>query len=148
MAALDEFGYDQIALALFAITLLSATLLLILEPTAILRDSIHFIGRKMAKATAADGQMKDLKISETKKSKKDGAPKTAAKKPQQPKKKVRTRRLSSLGGDCALTIRQIEGAALIGIDVAKEDDLGAWYQQVITKGQMISYYDVRPHSIS
>jgi prolyl-tRNA synthetase len=37
---------------------------------------------------------------------------------------------------------QIEGAALIGIDVAKEDDLGEWYQQVITKGQMISYYDV------
>jgi hypothetical protein len=31
---------------------------------------------------------------------------------------------------------------LIGIDVAKEDDLGEWYQQVITKGQMISYYDV------
>ncbi|KAJ4989092.1 prolyl-tRNA synthetase [Stagonosporopsis vannaccii] len=77
----------------------------------------------MAEATAADGQMKDLKISETKKSKKDGAPKTAAKKPQQQKKKI-------------------EGAALIGIDVAKEDDLGEWYQQVITKGQMISYYDV------
>jgi prolyl-tRNA synthetase len=42
-----------------------------------------------------------------------------------------------------LTGAQIEGAALIGIDVAKEDDLGEWYQQVITKGQMISYYDVR-----
>lgn len=40
------------------------------------------------------------------------------------------------------TYRQIEGAALIGIDVAKEDDLAEWYQQVITKGQMISYYDV------
>lgn len=37
---------------------------------------------------------------------------------------------------------QIEGAALIGIDVAKEDDLAEWYQQVITKGQMISFYDV------
>jgi hypothetical protein len=43
----------------------------------------------MAEATAADGQMKNLKISEVKKSKKDGAPKTAAKKPQQQKKKVR-----------------------------------------------------------
>lgn len=42
----------------------------------------------MAEATAADGQMKDLKISEVKKNKKDGAPKTAAKKPQQQKKKV------------------------------------------------------------
>jgi len=39
-------------------------------------------------ADAADGKLKDLKISETKKSKKDGAPKTAAKKPQQQKKKV------------------------------------------------------------
>jgi prolyl-tRNA synthetase len=44
--------------------------------------------------------------------------------------------------DAMLTAQQIEGAALIGIDVAKEDDLGEWYQQVITKGQMISYYDV------
>ena len=44
----------------------------------------------MAEATAADGKMKDLKISETKKSKKDGAPQKAAKKPQQQKKKVRT----------------------------------------------------------
>ena len=43
----------------------------------------------MAEATAADGKMKDLKISETKKSKKDGAPQKAAKKPQQQKKKVR-----------------------------------------------------------
>jgi prolyl-tRNA synthetase len=40
------------------------------------------------------------------------------------------------------TRAQIEGAALIGIDVAKDADLGEWYQQVITKGQMISYYDV------
>ncbi|KAF2473784.1 prolyl-tRNA synthetase [Lindgomyces ingoldianus] len=69
----------------------------------------------------ADGKMKDLSISETKK--KDRTPKTTAKKPQQQKKKI-------------------EGAALIGIDVAKDDDLGEWYQQVITKGQMISYYDV------
>jgi prolyl-tRNA synthetase len=42
----------------------------------------------MAEATAADGQMKDLSISETKKSKKDGNPQKAAKKPQQQKKKV------------------------------------------------------------
>jgi mannitol-specific phosphotransferase system IIBC component len=43
----------------------------------------------MAEATAAHGQMKDLKVSEVKKSKKDGAPQKAAKKSQQPKKKVR-----------------------------------------------------------
>lgn len=42
----------------------------------------------MAEASAADGKMKDLAISETKKNKKDGNPKTAAKKPQQQKKKV------------------------------------------------------------
>lgn len=72
----------------------------------------------------ADSKLKDLKISETKKKQKDGAPKKAPKQQQQPQKK------------------KIEGAALIGIDVAKEDDLGEWYQQVITKGQMISYYDV------
>jgi prolyl-tRNA synthetase len=39
--------------------------------------------------------MKDLKISETKKSKKDGAPKKAEKKPQQQKKKVRLGRSES-----------------------------------------------------
>ena len=45
----------------------------------------------MAEAAAADGKMKDLTISETKKSKKDGAPKMAPKekKPQQQKKMVR-----------------------------------------------------------
>ena len=32
--------------------------------------------------------------------------------------------------------------ALIGIDVAKEDDFSAWYQQVLTKGEMLDYYDV------
>lgn len=38
--------------------------------------------------------------------------------------------------------KKIEGAALIGIDVAKEDDFSAWYQQVLTKGDMLDYYDV------
>ena len=37
---------------------------------------------------------------------------------------------------------KIEGAALIGIDVAKEDDFAGWYQQVLTKGQMLEYYDI------
>jgi len=37
---------------------------------------------------------------------------------------------------------KIEGAALIGIDVAKEDDFSAWYSQVLTKGEMMDYYDV------
>ncbi|KAL9116273.1 MAG: hypothetical protein Q9187_007204, partial [Circinaria calcarea] len=38
--------------------------------------------------------------------------------------------------------KKIEGAALIGIDVAKEDDFSGWYQQVLTKGEMLDYYDV------
>jgi prolyl-tRNA synthetase len=50
-------------------------------------DANSNLSFNMAEATAADGQMKDLSISQVKKSKKDGAPK-AAKKPQQQKKKV------------------------------------------------------------
>ena len=38
--------------------------------------------------------------------------------------------------------KKIENAALIGIDVAKEDDFAAWYQQVLLKGDMLDYYDV------
>lgn len=38
--------------------------------------------------------------------------------------------------------KKIEGAALIGIDVAKEVDFSGWYQQVLTKGDMLDYYDV------
>jgi prolyl-tRNA synthetase len=38
--------------------------------------------------------------------------------------------------------KKIEGAALIGIDVPKEEDFSGWYQQVLTKGDMLDYYDV------
>ena len=38
--------------------------------------------------------------------------------------------------------KKIDGAALIGIDVSKEDDFSGWYQQVLTKGDMLDYYDV------
>lgn len=37
---------------------------------------------------------------------------------------------------------KIEGAALIGITVDKELDFPGWYQQVLTKGEMLEYYDV------
>ncbi|KAK6539785.1 ribose-phosphate pyrophosphokinase 1 [Orbilia ellipsospora] len=37
---------------------------------------------------------------------------------------------------------KIEGAALIGITVDKEIDFPGWYQQVLTKGDMLDYYDV------
>lgn len=35
-----------------------------------------------------------------------------------------------------------DGPALIGIDVSKEEDFPGWYQQVLTKGEMLDYYDV------
>lgn len=38
--------------------------------------------------------------------------------------------------------KKIPGTAQIGIEVAKEDDFAAWYQQVLTKGDMLDYYDV------
>ncbi|EED18163.1 prolyl-tRNA synthetase [Talaromyces stipitatus ATCC 10500] len=38
--------------------------------------------------------------------------------------------------------KKIDGAALIGIDVSKEEDFPHWYQQVLTKGDMLDYYDV------
>ncbi|KAF3907662.1 hypothetical protein AA313_de0206368 [Arthrobotrys entomopaga] len=37
---------------------------------------------------------------------------------------------------------KIEGAALIGITVDKDIDFPGWYQQVLTKGDMLDYYDV------
>ena len=38
--------------------------------------------------------------------------------------------------------KKTEGAALIGIDVSKEVDFSEWYQQVLTKGDMLDYYDI------
>ena len=37
---------------------------------------------------------------------------------------------------------KIAGAALIGIDVSKEVDFPSWYQQVLTKGNMLDYYNI------
>ncbi|KAG9665913.1 prolyl-tRNA synthetase, partial [Aureobasidium melanogenum] len=38
--------------------------------------------------------------------------------------------------------KKIQGANPQGITIAKEDDLGGWYQQVITKGEMLEFTDV------
>lgn len=86
----------------------------------------------------ADGQMKNLSISATAQEK-DGNPKMAPKKEKKPSKEKKEKPAQQAKPKQS---KKIEGAALIGIDVAKEADLGEWYQQVITKGQMISYYDV------
>jgi hypothetical protein len=65
------------------------TLLYVLALTRFFPQTLLYrIISTMVEATAADGKMKDLKISEVKK-KKDGNPQKAAKKPQQQKKKVR-----------------------------------------------------------
>ncbi|KAI9893068.1 MAG: hypothetical protein M1814_000615 [Vezdaea aestivalis] len=37
---------------------------------------------------------------------------------------------------------KIEGVALLGVGVDKEKDFPGWYQQVLTKGDMLDYYDV------
>lgn len=37
---------------------------------------------------------------------------------------------------------KIEGKEVISIDVSKEEDFAGWYQQVLTKGDMLDYYDV------
>lgn len=42
----------------------------------------------------------------------------------------------------AVASGKIEGAALIGITSDKDLDFPGWYQQVLTKGEMLEYYDV------
>ncbi len=37
---------------------------------------------------------------------------------------------------------KLDGAALIGITVDKHLDFPGWYQQILTKGEMLEYYDV------
>jgi prolyl-tRNA synthetase len=37
---------------------------------------------------------------------------------------------------------EIHGAELIGITTRKEADFSNWYQQVLTKGDMLDYYDI------
>ena len=38
--------------------------------------------------------------------------------------------------------KKLEGVELVGITVAREDDFSGWYQQVLTKGDFLDYYDV------
>ena len=40
------------------------------------------------------------------------------------------------------TKAEIDGAELIGITTPKEVDFSGWYQQVLTKGDMLDYYDI------
>ena len=36
----------------------------------------------------------------------------------------------------------IKDAELIGLTIPKEGDFSRWYQQVLTKGDMLDYYDI------
>ena len=38
--------------------------------------------------------------------------------------------------------KKLEGVELVGITVAREDDFSGWYQQVLTKGDFLDYYDI------
>jgi hypothetical protein len=83
------------AIAIVVLPLLYITLITLVIARRAFGASKLWNYSTMAEASAADGKMKDLKISETKK-KKDGNPQKAAKKPQQQKKKVRMRALDCL----------------------------------------------------
>ena len=70
--------------------------------------------------------------------------KKSGKQSQQPKNKPakQSSQANEASGKKQQGKKKIEGAALIGIDVAKEADFPEWYQQVLTKGDFLDYYDV------
>ena len=78
----------------------------------------------------------------------EGILEKSSKKPgkQSQQSKTKTLKQAQQGGEQGGKKQQgkkkIEGAALIGIDVAKEADFPEWYQQVLTKGDFLDYYDV------
>jgi prolyl-tRNA synthetase len=83
-------------------------------------------GSDVPDESVADGQMS-----------KNGAKKAAKR-----EKQAADKASKSKGKPIKAPKKKIEGAALIGIDVTKEDDFSGWYQQVLTKGDMLDYYDV------
>ncbi|KAL2829256.1 hypothetical protein BDW59DRAFT_38481 [Aspergillus cavernicola] len=69
------------------------------------------------------------------------AAKKAAKQAKQAAEKA-AKAGKSGGGQKASGKGKANDKALIGIDVSKEEDFPGWYQQVLTKGDMLDYYDV------
>lgn len=78
---------------------------------------------------AAKKAAKAAKLAADKAAKAEGKGKQTPKEPKEPKKKAPAK-------------KKTEGAALIGIDVAKEEDFPDWYSQVLLKSEMLDYYDV------
>ena len=76
------------------------------------------------------------------------AAKKAAKREQQAKEKAEKKDNKAIGATEAKkptnkqSKKKKEDDPLIGINVRKEDDFSGWYQQVLTKGEMLDYYDV------
>lgn len=78
------------------------------------------------------GEMNDTKA--------DGQQKAQKKKGEKPIGKAEAKAPTAKAGGGKS--KKKEGAALIGIDVLKEDDFSDWYQQVLLKGDMLDYYDI------
>lgn len=91
------------------------------QPDGILESSTKAAGRNSEKKSKKSGKQAENDNLKSLKQAQQASDKPAKK--AQPKKKI-------------------EGAALIGIDVAKDADFSEWYQQVLTKGDFLDYYDV------
>lgn len=91
------------------------------QPGGILESSTKAAGRNSEKKSKKSGKQAENSDLKSLKQAQQASDKPAKK--VQPKKKI-------------------EGAALIGIDVAKDADFPEWYQQVLTKGDFLDYYDV------
>ncbi|KAI9727867.1 MAG: hypothetical protein M1834_007913 [Cirrosporium novae-zelandiae] len=95
--------------------------------------------------TAASGEQEGQTISKNaakKAAKREAMAAQKAEKANKPKKDMKDAAKNTTNKAPKASKKKIEGAALIGIDVAKEDDFPNWYQQVLTKGDMLDYYDV------
>ena len=105
----------------------------------------------MGEADAVADGMEELNVENTSEKTSKNAQKKAAKQDKVAQEKAKK---GTAGGskdigkaeaktpNKASSAKKKEGAALISIDVAKEDDFPGWYQQVLTKGDMLDYYDV------
>ena len=61
---------------------------------------------------------------------------------KKPKAQQNAKKHAGQGEKPAKNKGKLDGKALIGVGVDKELDFPGWYQQVLTKGDMIDYYDV------
>jgi len=48
------------------------------------------------------------------------------------------------GDKGASSKKEMKKETLLGLNVTRAEDFGAWYSQVVTAGEMIEYYDGTP----